>query len=91
MLLLLDDRPSSDQIQSFQIQGDRTVAQIEHYKEASRKYPEPREVQLPEAPFGGWVYKLSIDGSFSLQLGDYGKDGFAISWSKEQEAWYLDS
>lgn len=91
LFLVVADRPSRDQIQSFQVQGDGIVAQIERHREASRQYPEPREVQLPEAPFGGWVYEPSADGSYRLWLGDYGDDGFTLSWNQEKGSWYIDT
>lgn len=90
MLVWIDARPTSGELEDLKAQGHAITLQVEQYKLTAGHYPALRDVQLPDAPYGGWQDALTSDGSDSLRLGGYSEDGFVLSWLAERRRWYVD-
>jgi hypothetical protein len=74
-------------------EGDAIVRGLKQYKTQHGHYPASlAEAGLTPAvtAYGPWEYSRDDrDDSFSLSVGDYGRDGFCLSF-EHRNGWYLD-
>jgi hypothetical protein len=78
---------------SLRRDGDVMVADVEQYRQANGRYPETLAeagVTPPWSRFGPWRYE-SDGASFRLAIGEYGRDGFVLSFISGGRGWYTDT
>ena len=92
-LLYLGTAPSYDALLE---EGRGVVAKLNEYKRREGVYPDSLDganLLVPWNRYGGWRYETREGGGvFHLRVGEYGLDGFTISYSSDRESgWYIDS
>jgi len=77
---------------ALKAQGEKLIAGVEQYRERHGEYPNSladAEVAVPTHAYGPWRYERT-DGYFWLSVGDYGRDGFVLSYDSSDREWHLD-
>jgi len=92
-LLYLGTAPSYDDLLD---EGGGMVAKLHEYKRKAGVYPDSLDDANLRASwnrYGGWRYETREGGGvFRLRVGEYGLDGFTISYASDRDSgWYIDS
>lgn len=77
---------------TLKAQGESMIAAVEVYRQRHGEYPPSLAdagVAPPAVGYGPWRY-LRTGAYFSLAVGDYGRDGFVLSYVSGGRGWYLD-
>jgi hypothetical protein len=80
----------------LETQGAGIRTSLEAYFAVHARYPATlREAGLDSAAvttaFGPWQYRTdSLGGRYGLRVGDYGANGFVLTWDAEHQVWSWD-
>jgi hypothetical protein len=93
--------PSQRTVNALKEQGNQIVAAIETHIEENGDRPSSLDdlelsAELLTTRYGPWVYREvvtdRVSGStcYELSVGDYGRDGFTLSYTQGDTDWYFD-